>query len=248
MSVYYTAGVWELADAEGTKLLMLIALADYCNDDGICWPSNPHLAERCRLSVRQTQRLLSEICSDQLATPNGPAVSWLPGTGKGRGNKRVLQMSPFFNKKGDIQGRKKVTSRALKGDIQGKPPFVPSYSVNHQEPSLNTEPSKERQSLPDLKHPAIIAYRDEALLTPSISVRKTIIEKVGDKHIFWREVVHHYLLTYQNPRNVKGMLDFFERGELPGEYKGNSRSTSKTARNMQLLKEVMEDRERGETE
>ena len=63
---------------------------------------------------------------------------------------------------------------------------------------------------------------------------------------FWYSVARAYVLAGWNRSNVGAMLDYYQRRELPGTKQ--NRSTSKTARNMQLLKEVMEDRERGETE
>ncbi len=41
--------------------LVLLALADYANDRRECWPSVQHLARRCRLSVRQVQRVLNKL-------------------------------------------------------------------------------------------------------------------------------------------------------------------------------------------
>jgi hypothetical protein len=50
--------VWETAEVRGAALLILLALADYANDNGICWPSVETLARKARVSERQTHRLL----------------------------------------------------------------------------------------------------------------------------------------------------------------------------------------------
>jgi hypothetical protein len=40
------------------ELLVLLALADWANDQGICWPSIPKIADKSRLSERQVRRIL----------------------------------------------------------------------------------------------------------------------------------------------------------------------------------------------
>ena len=47
---------WQSSRARGTDLLVLLALADIANDDGECWPSIAHLARKCRIDERTTQR------------------------------------------------------------------------------------------------------------------------------------------------------------------------------------------------
>ena len=58
MSISLMARVWAESKAEGGSLLVMLALADWCNEDGMCWPSIPKLAEKARLSERQTQYVL----------------------------------------------------------------------------------------------------------------------------------------------------------------------------------------------
>lgn len=53
--------VWQDADAEGGKLLLLLALADHAGEDGICWPSAETLAHMARISVRHTRKLLGDL-------------------------------------------------------------------------------------------------------------------------------------------------------------------------------------------
>lgn len=49
---------------DGPRLLLLLALADYANDEGAhCYPSIKTLARRCRRSDRRTQALLRELAA-----------------------------------------------------------------------------------------------------------------------------------------------------------------------------------------
>lgn len=53
--------VWEHSKQKGSALLMLVAMADQANDHGVCFPATDTLAERCRVSRRQAQRLVDQL-------------------------------------------------------------------------------------------------------------------------------------------------------------------------------------------
>jgi hypothetical protein len=53
--------VWEHSRAEGSDLLVLLALADIADDDGECWPSVGYLAKKCRIDTRTVQRRIRSL-------------------------------------------------------------------------------------------------------------------------------------------------------------------------------------------
>ncbi len=62
MAVRVMHWVWEhAAEVQGNDLLVLLALADWANDDGICWPSIPRLATKARVSVRTAQYIVQRL-------------------------------------------------------------------------------------------------------------------------------------------------------------------------------------------
>jgi hypothetical protein len=61
MSIKLMSAIWENPPVSGSSLLMLLALADNANDQGMCWPSIKYLAHKCALSERQAQRDLREL-------------------------------------------------------------------------------------------------------------------------------------------------------------------------------------------
>lgn len=61
MSIKIMSNVWQSADADGGTLLVLLALADFANDDGECWPSVRTLSKKARLSERQTQYAITDL-------------------------------------------------------------------------------------------------------------------------------------------------------------------------------------------
>ena len=61
MSNELLTAIWNDAPVEGTQLLLLLALADQANDEGVCWPSIRKIAKRCRVSERTAQRMLKSL-------------------------------------------------------------------------------------------------------------------------------------------------------------------------------------------
>lgn len=61
MSIKVMTAVWEHAPFKGGKLLILLALADFANERGICWPSIPTLAKKARLTGRQAFAIIAEL-------------------------------------------------------------------------------------------------------------------------------------------------------------------------------------------
>lgn len=61
MSVKTMSRVWDYSTSSGSSLLLLLALADYCNEDDICWPGLDKLHLKARISKRQVQRTLTTL-------------------------------------------------------------------------------------------------------------------------------------------------------------------------------------------
>ena len=49
------------ADVSGSTLLVLVAMADWCNPKGICYPSMARIAHRANISERQARRAVSAL-------------------------------------------------------------------------------------------------------------------------------------------------------------------------------------------
>lgn len=63
MSVRTMAAVWAGSTHSGTELLMLLAIADFADDDGRAYPAVPTLARKCRMSPRNVNHLLPRLTS-----------------------------------------------------------------------------------------------------------------------------------------------------------------------------------------
>jgi len=65
MSIRAMNWAWECALAPAPKLILL-ALADTCDDHGVCFPSMNYIAEKVSLGKRATQRRIQELASAEL--------------------------------------------------------------------------------------------------------------------------------------------------------------------------------------
>jgi len=61
MSIEVTNAVWKYSRQKDGQLLVLLALADYTNSEGIAWPAISTLACKVRMSKRNTQRCVRAL-------------------------------------------------------------------------------------------------------------------------------------------------------------------------------------------
>lgn len=61
MSVRALSRVWEHSQHGGTELLMLLAIADFANDEGTAYPAVTTLAAKCRMKPRNANLLLARL-------------------------------------------------------------------------------------------------------------------------------------------------------------------------------------------
>lgn len=77
MSIKVMHDVWERAEQEGGSLLVLLALADYADDHGCCWPDRASVAKKARLTERQTTNVIAQLVNDG-------DLLFVPGRGRGK--------------------------------------------------------------------------------------------------------------------------------------------------------------------
>lgn len=61
MSIRIMTAVWERTDLSSTQKLVLLALADWANDEGLCWPSISRLAVKSGLTSRSVQKSIRSL-------------------------------------------------------------------------------------------------------------------------------------------------------------------------------------------
>lgn len=55
------SAVWERSPAGASQLLVLLAIADNADDEGLAWPSMELIARKARMSERQVRRIVKEL-------------------------------------------------------------------------------------------------------------------------------------------------------------------------------------------
>lgn len=76
MSVKVQSLIWEYAPYRGNTLLAFLALGDWSDDEGYCWPKMKSLAKKSRQSVRNAGYAIEVLCRDGFL-----AVDIQPGRG-----------------------------------------------------------------------------------------------------------------------------------------------------------------------
>lgn len=79
------SAVWKYAPVDQGELLVLLALADFANDEGRCFPSVETLAEKSRMSERSVQRAVR-------AMEEAGFLSIEPGGGRHSANQYVIDV------------------------------------------------------------------------------------------------------------------------------------------------------------
>ena len=240
MDVTFRESLSLLSDA---SLSVFICIALHINEKSESFPSYETIMAETGYSNRSTiKRALDKLAGLSL-------IQITPGGGRGKPN--TYQIKRFMSygkspKSGQNRGGETVQSVNKQSVSQQETVHLVR---REEEPIRRTNKKKNQGGGFAPRHPAVQAYTDGAKWNASPPQAEEIIKIVGEEPNdieFWYSVARAYVLAGWNRSNVGAMLDYYQRRELPGTKQ--NRSTSKTARNMQLLKEVMEDRERGETE
>ena len=207
MSVKVTAYIWEHSQQTGSDLLMLLAIADHANDDGLCWPSIERLAHKCRVKERQAKNIIAKLIAQGEITVE---------RGQGRGHtshyrikgateytfcqKKVQPSAPLPEEK--VQPSAPIYER--KGAIQYQEKVQSSTTLYKEDPSLEPSEEKKEDSLPPVESvpqpftplDLLALYNTEApahcprarALTPDREKKARACLKLFPDETFWREV------------------------------------------------------------
>lgn len=80
MAVRILSLVWDGYPGGGTELLALLALANWADDDGRCWPSIASISKKTRLSRSQAQRVVHRLIESGYVSVTGNETGGPPGS------------------------------------------------------------------------------------------------------------------------------------------------------------------------
>src|SRR5262245_52009412 len=140
MSIAVMSRVWERSGQQGSALILLLALADFSNDEGVSWPSIETLARKARISPRQAQNLIGALegagelyAAKGVGRTNTSRYFVAVGVGKETVDKTIKGeiFAPFKLTDADLKrcnlAQEKVKSSVKKGAIAISPdPIDPS--------------------------------------------------------------------------------------------------------------------------
>lgn len=233
MSIRVMSRVWEHSQHGGTELLLLLAVSDFANDDGIAWPSVARLAQKVRMSERGTQYIIQRtIDSGELLVKQGT----------GRRNTSTYAVLTGLDAKNRSALVRKLTKGArpapfIKGandDKKGAIAIAPDPSLratiiksNHQEEGAGA-PATKKPVAELMDHSAVIAYRNECLNTPNIEARRKIAAVVTDCNR-WVETIKNFKVNRWNTHNIVNLLDAYQHGTNNNSRRNNDRITEEHA-------------------
>jgi len=140
MSIKVTSWVWDHSTYEGTKLLLLLALADFCDDGGVCYPGVTRIATKARTGVRNAQSIIRQMeASDDLRVDIGAGIM----TDHGPTNR--YHLLGFQRAHGVIPTAPRGVIPTAPGDPHCTPGVIPTapHGVITTAPKPSVEPSVE---------------------------------------------------------------------------------------------------------
>lgn len=225
--------VWDHSQQKGSSLILLLAIADYANEDNRAWPSISTLAGKIRMSDRNTQILLRKIIdSGELemqpnAGPNGTNVYRITLGGGGENFSPGGEKSSAGGVKNPAQGGE----IAIAPEPSLDPSIDPSeeegagtaqpaateppawYEAEPAQPSTPSTPSTTPTVKSLTAQPPIAMYRDAFLRYPSKPQMALIMAHGLDDLHRWRAVLALWCGRGWSPTNIAGMLDLYDHPE-----------------------------------
>jgi len=129
MSVRWISFVWESSPYEGRRLLLHLALADFANDEGTCFPSQKTLALKARTTETWVSASVRQMIKDGLLE--------IIEKGNGRGNRTIYKLNKGVTDNG-------VTHNGVTSDQQS-PNVQELYLYKNRKEPLNNVSSEFEQ-------------------------------------------------------------------------------------------------------
>lgn len=160
MSIAVMSRVWDKSAQKGSALILLLALADFSNDEGICWPSVETLAHKARITSRQAQNLIGALeasgelyCAKSVGRTNTSRYYVATGASQDIVDKTIkgeifssFKLSEADRKRCNSE-QEKVKNRVKKGEIAISPDPSVDPSVDPIISQGANAPASERDSV-----------------------------------------------------------------------------------------------------
>jgi hypothetical protein len=213
------ARVWADSQHSGTALLMLLAIADFADDEGNAYPAVSTLARKCRMKPRNATYLLRELQQSgelQVRLNEGP---------RGCNRYRIVLTALGVQQGAGVQSGAGVQGSAAAPAIHGRLPLQPSAdepSLNHQEPLKRERARKARTArntlIPENWEPseALKAWASQSrpdldLIAVSENFRDHYIAN-GESRASWDALFRKWVRRERAGGNAQEQLEASNRG------------------------------------
>lgn len=166
--------VFEHSKQSGSALLVLVAIADWATAEGFCPARIAAIAEKARLSERQTKRILH-----QLESQGEIKIHFGEGRQTSHGMTNSYQIL--------MDGVSPATPPNVTGDTRDTPPMTPQ-GVTPETPQGVTSASPESLIDPDLD-PLKKSQKESLLIFEEIAREGDFIEPTPAQHDLWSAVM-----------------------------------------------------------
>jgi len=184
------AEVWKKSKQKGAALLVQLALADFADDEGFCFPSMRTIARKARLSLRQAHRVVADLKKAGELTVHGAGPH-------GTNRFKVEICAGVTSCQGDTGDTSGMTRASSPGVPRMSPDPSEDPSKNHQRITKSRSTKKriqnwyDTQFLPKYPGPHAhtqrkLALREIGKLTPELFDRVLAILELWKQTAEWR--------------------------------------------------------------
>jgi hypothetical protein len=206
MSIKIMVNVWELSEHNGLRLLLLLAIADYADENGLAWPGTRTLAHKIRMDRRNMWRTVQEVAdSGELLVLNRERQRSnmsvvIPGLTKDQFNaalKRARSMGAVSVLGTDDWEIPEQVLKVLGGGVTGTPPKKGG--------GVTETPQVACEVASQARHPGVTETPD-----PSLTVNTDPSEDPsGSASLLWSDTILPEIRTY------------FPKGTYEGYFRGS---------------------------
>ena len=193
MSVRVLSKVWDGYPGGGTELLALLALADWSDDEGRCFPSINSIAKKVRLKERQVQRTVNKLISDGFVIIIANKFGGAPGSSR----RYQIVINSLTGVLEDIPKQKTGVMQGTDGCHIAPYTGAVDDTLTVIEPSLTTKGFELPDWVPVIEWNAFVDHRKKlkkALTNYSMNLAINQLRKIVDEGHQPEEVINEAIL------------------------------------------------------
>ena len=198
MSIKLMSLAWDLQGMNASNKLLLLAMCDWANDSGFCYPSMKSVAHRTCISKRQCQRIMSELIEGGLIAIVGNERGGIASR-KYQLNVAALRGPGSIVAGDNLSPLASVSLPPVPQTTVAGDTHVTRTTTNHQ-----VEPSLQRRDLSELDWSSLSNLRDEDRV-----VVVTLIQEV--EHSLHQDLLDE-LAGAQRAKAIKGQWPAWLQG------------------------------------